>query len=110
MDSCCQSLGHSEKRQLTQYLGYLGETINLDEIQLIREGLQRNQLTGNHRFVDEIESRIGRRVEQRGRGRPRNEENICVPFLVEIKTGKRKLIEFFLSPLLRYKQESVRER
>jgi len=28
----------------------------------------------------------------------------------EIKTGKRRLIEFFLSPLLRYKQESIRER
>tara|TARA_R110001599_G_scaffold353823_1_gene599176 strand:- start:57925 stop:59361 length:1437 start_codon:yes stop_codon:yes gene_type:complete len=28
----------------------------------------------------------------------------------EIKTGERRLIEFFLSPLLRYKQESVRER
>jgi len=28
----------------------------------------------------------------------------------EIKTGKRRLIEFLLSPLLRYKQESVRER
>jgi hemolysin D len=29
---------------------------------------------------------------------------------VEIKTGKRRVIEFFLSPLLRYKQESIRER
>lgn len=28
----------------------------------------------------------------------------------EIKIGKRRLIEFFLSPLLRYRQESVRER
>lgn len=28
----------------------------------------------------------------------------------EIKTGKRRLIEFFLSPLLRYRQESARER
>jgi len=28
----------------------------------------------------------------------------------EIKTGKRKLIEFILSPLLRYKNESLRER
>ncbi|MCB1678841.1 MAG: HlyD family type I secretion periplasmic adaptor subunit [Halioglobus sp.] len=28
----------------------------------------------------------------------------------EVKTGRRRLIEFFLSPLLRYKQESVRER
>lgn len=28
----------------------------------------------------------------------------------EIATGKRRLIEFFLSPLLRYRQESLRER
>lgn len=29
---------------------------------------------------------------------------------VEIKTGKRRLIEYFLSPLLRYKDETLRER
>jgi len=29
---------------------------------------------------------------------------------VEVKTGQRRLIEFFMSPLLRYKQESIRER
>ncbi len=29
---------------------------------------------------------------------------------VEIKTGKRRLIEFFLAPLLKYKDESIRER
>ena len=29
---------------------------------------------------------------------------------VEVKTGKRRLIEYFLSPLLRYKQESLGER
>ncbi len=29
---------------------------------------------------------------------------------VEVKTGKRRIIEFFMSPLLRYKQESIRER
>ncbi|MCU7890870.1 MAG: HlyD family type I secretion periplasmic adaptor subunit [Candidatus Thiodiazotropha sp. (ex Ustalcina ferruginea)] len=28
----------------------------------------------------------------------------------EIKTGKRRLMEYFLAPLLRYKQESLRER
>lgn len=28
----------------------------------------------------------------------------------EVRTGKRRLIEFFLSPLLRYRQESLRER
>ena len=29
---------------------------------------------------------------------------------VEIKTGQRRLIEYFLSPLLRFTQESIRER
>ena len=29
---------------------------------------------------------------------------------VEVKTGKRRLIEYFLSPLLRARQESMRER
>jgi hemolysin D len=28
----------------------------------------------------------------------------------EIKTGQRRVIEYLLSPLLRYKQESLRER
>lgn len=29
---------------------------------------------------------------------------------VEIKTGTRRLIEYLMSPLLRYKHESLRER
>jgi hemolysin D len=29
---------------------------------------------------------------------------------IEIKTGQRRVIEYLLSPLLRYKQESLRER
>lgn len=29
---------------------------------------------------------------------------------VEIKTGKRRVIEYLLSPPLRYKQEALRER
>ncbi|MEZ5503897.1 MAG: hypothetical protein R3E50_15005 [Halioglobus sp.] len=29
---------------------------------------------------------------------------------VEVKTGRRRVIEYFLSPLLRYRQESIRER
>jgi hemolysin D len=29
---------------------------------------------------------------------------------VEMKTGRRRIIEYLLSPLLRYKQESLRER
>ena len=30
--------------------------------------------------------------------------------VVEIKTGKRRLIEYFLAPLLKYRDESIRER
>ncbi len=33
-----------------------------------------------------------------------------VTVTVESKTGTRRLIEFFLSPLLRFRDESVRER
>jgi hemolysin D len=33
-----------------------------------------------------------------------------VAVTVEIKTGSRRVIEYLLSPLLRYKQESLRER
>jgi membrane fusion protein, hemolysin D len=29
---------------------------------------------------------------------------------VEIRTGQRRIIEYVLSPLLRYRQESMRER
>jgi hemolysin D len=29
---------------------------------------------------------------------------------VEIKTGQRRVIEYLLSPILRYRQESLRER
>jgi len=40
------------------------------EDKLIQQALQRNQLTGGSRFVDEIERRTGVRVEFRGMGRP----------------------------------------
>jgi len=42
------------------------------EIALLGSACSRNQLTGNQRFVDEIEWRIGERVERRGRGRPKS--------------------------------------
>ena len=47
-----------------------------------------------------------RRAVDGGRSRPA----IGAVVSVEIKTGQRRLIEFFLSPLLKYGQESIRER
>jgi len=39
-------------------------------LRLIREALQRGQLTGSTRFIDEIEAAMGLRIELRGQGRP----------------------------------------
>ncbi|MDX9767036.1 MAG: hypothetical protein RBT51_06830, partial [Ectothiorhodospiraceae bacterium] len=50
------------------------DAIAPEEWRLIREALQRGQLTGNDRFVAEVETLLGRRVERRGRGRPRSVE------------------------------------
>jgi hemolysin D len=33
-----------------------------------------------------------------------------MPVTVEVKTGTRRVIEYLLSPLLRYRQEALRER
>jgi putative transposase len=49
----------------------LKDAIPVGEWTLIRESLQRGQLTGSGKFIDEIEKIAGIRVEHRGRGRPR---------------------------------------
>ncbi len=51
----------------------------------MRETIQRGQLTGGGRFIDEVVRKIGRRVERRGRGRPR--KNISVPFVCTFRRG-----------------------
>ena len=73
-DTCYLGLGKTEQERLLRYYDYVGTQCDKAEIAMIRDGLQRNQLTGNTLFIDEIEHRIGMRVEKRGRGRPRNEE------------------------------------
>jgi len=58
----------SNKRQVRyQKFVSIGEG---DEKTLIRNAVTRNQLTGSSAFIDEIENRIGLRIENRGRGRP----------------------------------------
>lgn len=54
------------------YQAFVQGGISDDELTLIRGAVQRNQLTGSRRFVDAIEDKIGRRIEARGRGRPRS--------------------------------------
>ncbi|ELC0901628.1 transposase, partial [Pseudomonas aeruginosa] len=52
---------------------FMKEAIPAEELRLIREAVQRGQLTGNQRFVDETERVAGVRIERRGQGRPRLE-------------------------------------
>ena len=71
IDNCYLALGLSESQRLETYRRYLAQSTSAQEAQLIGKALQRNQLTGNALFVDEVETRIGIRIEMRGRGRPR---------------------------------------
>ena len=51
-----------------------GRYIPEGEWELIRQSLERGQLTGGKRFVDEIEEKIERRVEFRGQGSPKKDD------------------------------------
>jgi putative transposase len=57
-----------------RYRDFMREAIPGGEWDLIRESVQRGQLTGNARFVDEVERIIGKRIEQRRPGRPTGEK------------------------------------
>lgn len=66
-----QSLGRSEPERRESYVRFLGMAVPQGEWQLIRDAVQRGQLTGIGKFVDEIEQIAGARIELRARGRPR---------------------------------------
>ena len=74
VDPVYACLATSEQERLHCYQRFLEEGVSMTEKKFIDESVNRNQLTGNGRFVDEIAQRIGIRVERRGRGRPSNEE------------------------------------
>ena len=69
-DPCYMGLASREKERAEEYAGWVKGAIPEGEWSLIRQSLQRGQLTGSSRFVDEIEKKIARRVEFRGQGRP----------------------------------------
>jgi putative transposase len=65
------ALGSDPKERQARYRRWVAEAIPRGEWQLIRDAVQRGQLTGSPRFVEQVQQRIGRRLVQRGRGRPR---------------------------------------
>ncbi|AXA55107.1 transposase, partial [Pseudomonas thivervalensis] len=72
-DPCFVALGNTTAERCRRYEAFVRQAVPADEIGLIRDALQRGQLTGTSRFVDEVERIVGVRIEQRGQGRPRVE-------------------------------------
>jgi putative transposase len=76
-DPCYLALGVSEAERRHRYREFLRAAIPSGEWELIREALQRGQLTGNARFTEEIAAILGRRVERRGQGRPTRSDHVA---------------------------------
>ena len=70
LDPCYLSLAQTEISRRENYKSYVEAGTSFEEQKFIQNAVERNQLTGNYKFTDEIESRLGVRVEYRGRGRP----------------------------------------
>jgi len=68
LDVTYLSLAANADDRISRYKDFLMQGVSKIEIDLLRTALSRNQLTGNDRFVDEIEQRIGIRIEHLGRG------------------------------------------
>jgi len=78
MDPCYLALGNTDTERQRRYRVFVSSGIQESELQLLRQAVQRGQLTGGDSFISDVEARIGRRVGASGRGRPR--KNKSVPF------------------------------
>lgn len=55
-----------------KYKKWMEETVPDGEWELIRQVVQRGQLTGSNRFIEEVSKRTGKRIKFRGQGRPKS--------------------------------------
>ncbi len=69
-DCCYTALGDTEALRQKAYREYTLETIPEEELKLIRNAIQRNQLTGTKHFRNQIMEKFGIKISDRGRGRP----------------------------------------
>ena len=70
LDPCYLAMGETEQQRQSRYAAFVSRGVRPSVLMLIRVALQRGQLTGSERFVDEIDRKLGVRVERRGQGRP----------------------------------------
>jgi putative transposase len=64
------ALGSTEVRRRARYRDFVASSVPPGEWDLIRDAVQRGQLTGRERFVDQVARLVGRRIEHRRPGRP----------------------------------------
>jgi putative transposase len=70
-DPCFETLGLTDEQLRHSWQRFVSQAVAPQELETIRNALQRGQLTGSTRFACEIEQITGIRIETRGRGRPR---------------------------------------
>lgn len=70
-DPCYIGLGNTSKECERRYIESVNNSIPTSEWDIIRQAVQRGQLTGSSRFIEEVEDKIGKRIEFRSQGRPR---------------------------------------
>lgn len=80
LDPCYLAMGKTEQQRRSRYAAFVSQGVRPSELILIREALQRGQLTGTQRFVDEIDRKLGVRVERRGEDVPQRVRNKSVTF------------------------------
>ena len=73
-DPLYSGLGTTPKERSLRYRSFIGEMISDEERSVILGAVTRGQLTGGASFVDEIEKRLGRRIELRRPGRPKKDK------------------------------------
>ncbi|MCH2160071.1 MAG: transposase [Oleiphilaceae bacterium] len=71
-DQTYLGLSPNKKERHRRYRAFVKSAVPEQERIKISQALERSQLTGSGKFVDEIERRMGLRVEERGPGRPKN--------------------------------------
>ena len=70
LDPAYLDLADNEADRRARYARFVEQGVPEQELSLMRVALQRGQLTGTQRFVNEVEQIIGCRIERRRPGRP----------------------------------------
>jgi putative transposase len=65
------ALGDKAAERQKVYEEYVSQTIPEEELKLIRDSIQRNQVTGGNRFREQLEKKLKIRLSDRGPKRPK---------------------------------------